>query len=265
MRSKYFICLYILGALAKLWGQSPGMDQPVFGEGPFLATDQSQWSLYRNTAGIADFDSWQLLTGYHLPYNLLELQSLYLGILIPGKPVMGISIFQAGGDLFRNQQLALNSAIRVKNLSLGLRSKFWRLTFLGLESLHAFSVDFGLQLKLSDRLIAGSFFSNATQTSIGDNQSLPVVWASGIRYQPSGKFLISFEAASHLGSVLELKLGLEYLVKDKLGVRSGFSSLNKQSYFGLTFQTLNFELEYAISLHLALGVVHQAGLSFSWS
>ena len=245
-------------------GQAPELEQAVYGTGPFLSTDQSQWSLFRNPAGLVETDSWNGLIAYYLPYGLPDLQSLSWGLLVPIKPVLGISVFQSGSRLFRSQQIAISTAFGLGQVVLGARIKYWRLVFAGNEPVTAASLELGLQFKLSDKLVAGTFLSNVLQSKVANEQTLPVVWAAGVRYQSSTKVLFLLETGHRLGEILELKLGGQYQMKEKIALRTGYSTYSRQSYFGLTFSTPNLELDYAISLHFILGVVHQGGISISW-
>ena len=264
MVSKYVIAVYLLVCSSRLYGQSPDLEISSFGSGPFVSINESQWSLFRNMAGLANSESWQVMIGYYNPYNLKDLQSLSWGIILPLKVVLGASVFQSGGHEFRNQQLAVNTAMHFNRLHLGLRVKYWRLSFVGFQRLNGITIDLGLQLRLTEKLVTGTYLSNITQSRIGNDQILPVIWATGLYYQPSSKLALSFEAVHRLAHILELKFGTEYFIKEKLVARTGFNTSNRQSYFGVIFNTSKVELDYAISLHLQLGVIHQAGLTFSW-
>ena len=248
-----------------LTAQSPEVDQISVGAGPFVSTEQSQWALFRNVAGLAESDSWSIVLVYHYPYNLRELQSLAWGVIIPSKLKVGITIFQSGGNLFRNQQIALNASKKIGGLNLGIRVKYWRLTFAGQDHITALSVALGMQLQLSEQLVAGAFISNVTQNRIGQEEFLPTVWFTGISYNPSPKLLLALEIGHELGHTWEYKLGFDYKLKEKISVRSGFNSSNGQGHFGLGFHTKKFQLDYAVGIHLSLGISHQAGLCYSWS
>jgi len=261
---KCLIRVYVWICSFGLTAQSAEVNQASVGTGPFVSTEQSQWALFRNMAGLAESDSWGMVLAYHYPYNLKELQSLAWGIIIPSKPKLGISIFQSGSNLLLNQQIALCIAKKFDGLNLGLRVKYWRLTVTGYDHLASLSMAVGIQVKLTKKLVIGSFLSNITQNQIGNEELLPTVWFTGISYDPSPKLQLILEIGHNLGYTWDYKLGFDYKFKEKISVRSGLNSSNRQGHFGLGFHTDKIQLDYALGIHFLLGISHQAGLSYSW-
>ena len=253
-----WICAY--GLIA----QSPEINQASVGTGPFVSTEQSQWALFRNMAGLGEYDSWSVILAYHYPYNLKELRSLAWGVIIPLEPKIGVSIFQSGGTLFRNQQIALSASKKIGRLYLGLRVKYWRLTFAGHDHRASFSLAYGMQVQLSKKLIVGTFLSNITQNRIGQEEILPTVWFTGVSYHASPNLQLALELGHTLGHIWDYKLGFDYQFKKKIFIRSGFNSSNSQGHFGLGFHTNKFQLDYALEIHYSLGISHQTGLCYSW-
>ncbi len=258
IRAYVWMCSFGLSA------QSPEVDQAPVGTGPFVSTEQSQWALFRNMAGLAESDSWSMVLAYRYPYNLKELQSLSWGIIVPSKPNLGISIFQSGSKLFLNQQIALSGSKKVGRLNLGLRVKYWRLTFTGQDHLTSWSVAVGMQVQLTEKLVAGIFLSNVTQNLIGQEELLPTVWFTGINYDASPKLQLSLEIGHNLSYLWEYKLGFDYQLKENISVRSGFNSSNREGHFGLGFNINKVQIDYALGIQLLLGISHQAGLIYSW-
>jgi hypothetical protein len=254
-------CLCYCGTL---FGQGPELDQAAFSPGPFLAVEQSHWSIFRNMAGMAAIESHRLVVGYHLPYQLSELRSMMIGAIFVSKPALGISIYQTGGEILQNQQLALSTATRFDKVSVGVRVKYWRTSISGLTPFSTAMLDVGLQFSLTDKLSAGSYITNITGSKAGTDHLLPIIMASGIRYQAAQKLLLLFEVAHRMGEFLELRLGFDYQLKNRFYARTGYTSSGRQFYFGFVFQTFKLELDYALTLSPWLGAVHQTGISYSW-
>ena len=257
-----FCCL--ISVTTGLFGQSPEIELPALGAGPFQSTDQSHWSLFRNMAGTVNSENCQIVLGYQLPYNLKELQSLALGILIPGAVNVGASLFQSGTDNLINQQAAVTSSMSFGKLNLGIRVKYWRVAISGITSLSSISADAGVQIELTDQVLAGVFISNLTQSQLGENEIIPVIWQTGISYKPTAKLSILIETGHVLGHHWEFKSGIEYRIKKRLLARTGYNISNKRHYWGLGFLSNSIELDYAIDFHPYLGITQQAGFCYSW-
>ncbi len=262
--NKRLVLVYVWIGWYGLSAQSSEVDQTSLGSGPFVSTEQSQWAIFRNMAGLEQSESWNIVLAYNYPYNLKELQSLAWGIIIPWKQKLGISIFQSGGNLFRNQQIAISTSKGFGALYLGIRVKYWRFTFSGGDILASFSMAVGMQIQLTKDLVIGAFLSNVTQNQVGLEDILPTLWFTGISYSPSPKLQLVLELGHRLGYTWEYKLGFNYQLIEKISVRSGFNTSNRKGHFGLGFHTNRFKIDYAVGVHFSLGLSHQAGLSYSW-
>ncbi|GJM29369.1 MAG: hypothetical protein DHS20C17_20040 [Cyclobacteriaceae bacterium] len=260
----FFLWLPLITQSSGLIAQSPEVNPAAYGIGPFVAADQSKYALWRNVAGIASTSGWNILVSYQFPYGLSELQNFSFGITFPWKPRTGISLFQFGNGPLTNQQLALNAAVNLDRINFGIRIKYWQLAFSGITSLKAVSAAAGFQGKLSDQIEAGVFVDNILQTRIGSQEILPLLWYSGIKFQPASHLSLHLETGYVLGQQWRFKMGIEYRIKNRFFFRTGFEVPNLQSYFGLGFLADSVELDYALSTHPDLGITHQAAGSYSW-
>ena len=205
-----------------------------------------------------------IVLGYQLPYNLTELQSLYLGVIIPTRIALGASFFQSGTDDLINQQVGINASTELSKLRFGIRVKYWRVSIAGIASLNSISLAAGLQMKLTDQILAGVFMGNLTQSQVGYEEILPIIWFSGLRYKPTSKLTVLTEFGHVLGYNWEFRSGVEYILKERFFTRTGYNLSNKRGYWGLGFQQDSIKIDYAIDFHPFLGFTHQAGFSYSW-
>lgn len=215
-------------------------------------------------AGLAKSDHYRIVLGYQNPYNLKELQSLALGIIIPNPAILGVSFYQSGTDGLINQQLAINASMTLSRLNIGIRAKYWRVTVSGINSLNSISLDAGIQVQISDQVLVGVFMSNLNQSKLSIHETIPVTWHSGISFKPGQNLLFQIEAGHVLGYHWEFTSGIEYVIKDKFFIRTGYNIPTKGHYWGLGFHSDPFEVNYAIDFHPYLGITHQAGISFCW-
>jgi len=261
---KYLIPVYTWAFAQCLYAQNPEIDFSLVGAGPFISTEQSQWAVFRNMAGLSKLDSWNAVLAYHYPYDLKELRSFIWGVVIPSTPAIAVSIFQKGSTPLVNQQMAISSALEIERVNIGIRVKYWRLSFSGHDPISSWSLAIGFQVQVSEKIVVGAFMDNITQSRIGYNETLPISWFTGLKYKHSDQILFALEVARNLNQLTEFNVGFDYLVKSRVSVRSGLDPVNKQSHVGLGFHADRFQIDYAASFHFSLGFSHQAGLYYSW-
>ena len=254
----------LIGGTTGLYSQSPEIDQPAYGYGPFQATDQTAWAMFRNMAGLASAKDIELLLGYHIPFHQPELQSLAVGVQIPSTPSLGISYYQTGTEVFLNQQVGVSAAIALDSFDFGLRIRYWSVSISGRPPLNTFSIDGGLQIRINNQLTAGIVMGNLSQSKLQHEEMLPISWYSGVKYTPSPELAVIIEFGQILGSPWEFRTGIAYSIKERFMARTGFNLLTHRGYFGIGFKQKRLQVDYAIDVHPHLGITQQAGLTFIW-
>lgn len=232
--------------------------------GQIQSTQTGAAALFANPAGLADLGSWQLMSFYRYPFNLKELQTLALGVGIPGDLPIGITISQTGNTSYRNQHITVQAGKSWGPFSMGLGLSHWIVTIAGIGKDQNFSFDISTQMLLSPVLKTGAKLSNITQTTLFGRERLPANFQLGISYTPYDQFTIMLEIGSILGYPLEGKLGMEYVVLNKIPVRTGFNILQRSTHAGIGFHQSSVLIDYAVVIYQLLGFVHQAGLTLSW-
>jgi hypothetical protein len=255
--------IYLILFSSAIAGQSLELNPAAYGSGPFVAADQSKYALWRNVAGIANTNSWNLLLAYQYPYDLPEIQSFAIGIIIPWKPGIGLSMLQSGTTPLINQQIAINTAVELNEVKIGVRVKYWHLEFSGNNLLNAITAGIGIQAELNSQIVAGIYIDNVTQTHIGQQESIPVLWYTGIKYQPAPHLTLNIETGYVMEQEWQVKMGVEYIIKNRFVARTGFNASNLESFFGLGFLIEPLEIDYALSIHPSLGITHQGAGSYS--
>ena len=254
----------LIGGSTGLYSQSPEIDQAVYGYGPFQATDQTAWAMFRNMAGLAAAKDIGFVLGYHIPFHQSELQSLAIGVQIPSKPSLGISYYRTGTESFLNQQVGVSASISVDSFDFGLRIRHWSISISGGGPLNTFSIDGGLQLRINKELIAGIVVGNLSQSKLHHEEILPTYWYTGVKYTTSPELTVMIEFGQMLGGPWEFRTGIAYAIKKKFIARTGFSLSTRRGYFGVGFKQNRLQVDYAIDLHPHLGITQQAGLYFTW-
>ena len=256
------ICM--IHSMHQLVSQSPEIDSPAYGQGPFIAADQSNYAPWRNPAGLSQVEGWKLVIAYHLPFGIPELQAAALGFIFPWKPTISISYFQGGKGPLINRQYGLSSGIELGDFRLGLRIRYWEARISGINPYSSWSMGTGVQIQLIERLVAGLFLDNITRTRMSPGEVSPMSWNAGINFNLNDNLYLLAEVNYILGQQWQTKLGVEYIIKRRLAVRTGFNLATLEGYFGIGFKSEQLVFDYALGVHPNLGITHQGAGSYSW-
>lgn len=256
--------IWMIYSMHQLVSQTPEIYPPAYGPGPFIAADQSNYTLWRNPAGLSQIDELNLVFAYHLPYGFPELQSVILGFIFPWKPVIGLSYFQGGNGPLKNRQYGLSTGIDLGEINLGLRIRYWEIRIPGTHPYRTWNIGTGVQIQLTEQLLAGLFLDNITRSSVSPGEVSPMLWNAGINFSPSENLCLLAEVNYILGQQWETKIGVEYIIKQRLAVRTGFNLGTLEGYFGVGFKLERLNLDYAVGIHPNLGITHQGAVNYTW-
>jgi len=90
----------------------------------------------------------------------------------------------------------------------------------------------------------------------------PVDITAGLRYTVSQRFTFGIEASKQAGFPNSIATGVEMRLVEDIRLRTGIRSYPKEFCMGLGLRLGPIALDMAASLHLDLGVTHEAGLTY---
>lgn len=226
------------------------------------------WSLTNNIAGLAKTEGPEAAFSCHAIPDLKFFNRMSAVFAAPVKGgVAGASFFRFGDELYNEQLVSFGYANTFGLASLGLKANCIQHRAEGMETRTAFTVSFGGVATLTPRLIVGAHIVNINQPVIDDQsgESIPTRLIAGLSLLPSDKLIISGEIEKQLGHRPTLKTGLEYLALKKIAFRTGFNLHPHSGFFGFGFKTRKFDLDYSLAFNHALGLSHQATVSYKLS
>jgi len=200
------------------------------------------------------------------PFGIKELTYFSFAGVIPttiGSFATAISEF--GNEIYQEQSVLLNYSRPLnETISLGLNLHYMKLQIRGYGSDFSLGLDFGFLVKLNSKLNWGFFTSNINRAGLGESKNiLPQTFVTGISCIPLDGLRINFDLYEELPFPLELRCGIEYVLFNKIALRSGFITETGEFCFGLGFISNKINCDYAVSTHPDLGLTHQFSLQIS--
>ncbi len=217
-------------------------------------------AVFLNCSGTRQINAPAFSLFYTRPFGLKELSYFSFTGVLPssfGNLATAISIF--GNEIYQEQSILLNfSRSLTDNIFYGFNAHYLKLQISGYGSDFCFGFDFGFLIKINSKLNWGFFTTNINRATMGkSNEHLPQTFVSGISVNPMDNLIINFDLYEELPFPLEIRAGVEYLLFNKIALRSGFISETSEFCFGVGFVLNKFRCDYAVNTHPDLGLTHQ--------
>lgn len=253
-----------LGHYACAQNSSTFIGSRANGLGHASACLRDVWSLFHNTGGLAKLEALQVGFAYEAvphfsPFNRMAVA----GALPVSTGVVGAGVFRFGDDLYNEQLLSLAYANHFGLASLGIKANYIQYNVAGFGRKGVCSVSFGGIAEITSTFNIGAHIININQPDISESEKLPTLLIAGIAYHPTEKVLVVGEVQKDLDYNPTLKAGVEYVVHQKVILRTGFNLEPDAGFFGLGFRPHRFQLDYAFTWLNAVGSKHQASINYT--
>ena len=223
-------------------------------------TLSDEWSSFNNIGGLSYVESISVFATYRNQYEFPEFSTMAVGFVVPvfnGTATVGA--FRFGDDLFNQQRVNLGFSNRFGIVSLGANVSYYQVSIQEGGTGNAFLFDFGGHAKLSEQFYFAAHISNLNQAEISEitSERVPTYMKAGISYRPINQLMLNTELEKSIDEDVNLKLGLEYEIVNKVFIRSGIITEPFMSHFGMGFDPGRLAVDYAYSNHSELGGIHQ--------
>lgn len=197
---------------------------------------------------------------YGIP-GLLKIGAGYNGRLLKG--LATINFFRLGDRWFSEYKLGLGYSHRIRYISLGIQLNCIQYRMQDYGTLRFIGIEMGGLVKISSALLFGAYIINPIFfRDDHDPGSLSgALLKAGISYRPSGHLMFNLESHYEVEGYHYLLAGLEYILRDKFILRTGFNLEILTSSFGFGFRTERLTMDYAADLHPSLGLSHEVSLT----
>ncbi|MCS7076575.1 MAG: hypothetical protein NZ455_07700 [Bacteroidia bacterium] len=226
--------------------------------GANTAIRKDVWAGYNNPASVAGIDKYAFGAGFERRFLLQELQYAQLTSAIPVQKSTFIGTASTFGfDLYRETSVSLGCArtfyekyhagasLQIHNTAIGENY----------GSAYAYTLQMGMQINLSQKVVLGADVYNLTRSSIGRQfrERIPTVYSVGVSYQPNKNCLITTMVDKDVLFKPRWRAGIEYTFFKVLFARIGASTSPDMIYAGVGFLHKGFGIDLAMSYHTYLG------------
>jgi hypothetical protein len=237
--------------------------------GTMVAVKGDIWGMFVNPACLSP-QPWLAVAVEYVPaqFGLWELKRGAVS-LARNTPVgvIALAVSGFGFELYHEHSLGLAfSASYNERFAAGVGLDWYSIGIQGYGNDHAAGIHVGLHVQVVEDVSYGVGIRNLNRPYISrDAESLPQSIAMGLNARPVRNALLALSVGKDAWHPAELRLGLEYALRDLLTLRIGTGSEPANASVGIGFLRSPFCVDYAYVLHPDLGGTHYISLSIDFS
>lgn len=219
------------------------------------------WSLWNNTAGLAQVKDRQLLFAYDLRFGMAGLQTMAVGYVQPlRKGVAGVGVSRFGDELYSESTVGVAYGYQLDKISFGLKINYLQTAMAEIGSRRRITFELGCVAQLLPQLRLGAHIHNFSQTRFAADERIATVMKAGLSYLPIQKFMLNAEVEKDIDYPASFRIGAEYEIVRNLRLRTGIHTQPGVYCFGFGFSPKKLHLDYALRTHPVLGLSHQVSV-----
>jgi len=222
------------------------------------------WSSFHNQAILANNTSFSFGFNYENRFNISELGTRSVGMIIPGgKASVGVIYSHFGYTDFKRDMSGLACGMKLTNkIAAGLQVDYFAERTVGeYSNIQSVTCEVGLLVNPSENIMIGLHLFNPVPNSLRKS-FLPTSLRIGVGTNLNKLLFTGIEAEMSSGSNLIFRTGFEYEAAKKLWLRGGFCSDSNSFSFGLGFLLKIVQIDISFVTHEKLGVTSSVSLIF---
>ena len=222
------------------------------------------WSSFHNQAILANNTSFSFGFNYENRFNISELGTRSVGMIIPGgKASVGVIYSHFGYTDFKRDMSGLACGMKLTNkIAAGLQVDYFAERAVGgYSNIQSVTCEVGLLVNPSENIMIGLHLFNPVPNSLRKS-FLPTSLRIGVGTNLNKLLFTGIEAEMSSGSNLIFRTGFEYEAAKKLWLRGGFCSDSNSFSFGLGFLLKIVQIDISFVTHEKLGVTSSVSLIF---
>lgn len=236
--------------------------------GAYSQTTADLFSAIQQTAAIAGISTPALgITGVR-PYLFPGIHQYQLTAVYPvSTGSFGFNAITRGGMGYATSQAGLTYARRFgTGLSAGLSFVYNSIKIAGYGMAAMPSAEVGILFHVTRELHAGLQLRNPVSRKWGINkqEQLPLVYVTGIGYEPSRAFYCGAEFIKEEEQPVEVAVSFQYKPADRFWVKAGLFTGTSQVWGGAGFQFSRCRFDLFVSWHPQLGFTPGTAILFQF-
>jgi hypothetical protein len=234
------------------------------GKGFVCVIKDGFWSSFHNQAILADNNSFSIGFNYENRFNIGELGTRSVAMIIPGgKTSVGVIYSHFGYTDFKRDMSGLACGMKLTNrIAAGLQVDYFAERTIGeYSNIQSVTCEVGLLFSPSENTKIGLHLFNPVPNSLRKT-FLPTSLRIGAGTNLNKLLFTGIEAEMSSGSNLIFRTGFEYEAAKKLWLRGGFCTDNNSFSFGLGFLLKIVQMDVSFVTHEKLGVTSSVSLIF---
>ncbi len=236
-----------------------------FGMGSANTALPDYFSSFNNIGGLASTDRSSILFTIKNLYAVDGLNSLGAAYNHKfAKSAFAFSLYRFGDQLLNEHKIGLGYSHKIGFVSLGAQINYLQYSVKSYGTVGAFVIEFGGMANIFPKILVGAYIFNPSLTKIGNEQKepLPIIIKAAIAYQPDTKTTLTIEARQKINFTTGIKIGLEYIFKEKFPLRTGIILRPPRFSCGFGIHLRKFQMDYATSIDPHLGMSNQLSIAY---
>lgn len=228
------------------------------------------WNILNNQAGLATLENPTAGISYESKFNLNQLSNKTVAFAYPtGAGVLGVDFNYFGYQKYNEMKVGLIYARAFGSyIRMGLQLDYLQTTLSdGYGSKKDVTFELGIQSDVTKEITLGAYLYNPIRVKLSDyaDERIPAILRFGITWHFSENFLATAEAEKNsFYPKVVIRGGLEYSIKKKFYMRTGFSSGEEIFAIGFGLHLKGFRFDIAAIMHQTLGFSPQASLTYAF-
>jgi hypothetical protein len=236
----------------------------------FIATTDL-WSVYHNQAGLTGIKELQAGMALENRFLVKELSVKSLALATPIESTggtFGFSVSHFGFSLYSETKAGIAYAQRLsEKVSAGIQMNYFN-TYIGEGNGNRGNVtaEAGVQAEITEGLTLGAHISNPFRAKLANynNERISTIMRLGLNYIVSDKVIITAEVFKDSNFNPRIRSGIEYHVIEQFYLRAGIGTNPSLNAFGFGLNLKNLKIDFATSMHSALGYTPSFSMNYSF-
>ncbi|MBI5010397.1 MAG: hypothetical protein HZB98_12280 [Bacteroidia bacterium] len=232
------------------------------GAGYVCIMKQGFWASFSNQALLAGNNSFSFGINYDNRFNINELGTRTVGLIIPsGRASLGVIYSNFGYADFRRDMTGVACGLKLsEKLSAGAQVDYFAELAPGeYEDTHIISGEAGIVFSAAENTTIGFHVFNPVPNSVRKS-SMPLTLRTGAGTMLNKLLFVGAEAEMSSVNSIILRMGFEYEAAKKFFLRSGFCTEYNSFSFGFGYRVKFVKMDLAFTTHEKLGITSSASL-----